>query len=304
MRFALTGILFLTIQLFAQQTYLGWQAGLSFQFGTHMNRIGVTGKVNYSYDFISTNASAAILFNFQSFALKEKTPELQLGAGIQLGFARERTNQNYFIGLTEQHTDHSCSVGYAYLYYLDKQSTSQATGILSLNVFDFQIATENDLFGAGKGWRDRYRTGTLSLNYRYDSLKFGLSTVFWTGDYVGCTVVKDDPKYKTRWGYRLNDKATYGHTSVGAVYFQASALFPFQQTPEFRIGIDDERVRNFMQNKLIHNAPFAPDFAMKREVYHIPMFDENGNQYLYQNNQEIRPSKLYLQFGLNSFPFY
>ena len=258
----------------------------------------------YGYDFAQVNASFNLLYNFQSFALKAKSPEIQTGLGIQLGFANEVQDRNAFVGLSEQNTDHSCAIGYTYMYYWDKNETSQGTGMFSLDLWDFKLVTENDLFAGGKGWRDRFRTGTFYIEYQYDSLKFGLGTLFWTGDYVGCDVITDDPDYKARWGYRLNNKAKYGNTTVGLLYGSVKYLAPFQQTPQVRFGIDNERVRNTMQNKLIHNAPFAPDFLMKREVYHIPMLMENGEQFLYNEGQKIKPTKLYFELGLNEMPFY
>ncbi|MCH2235774.1 MAG: polymorphic toxin type 23 domain-containing protein [Crocinitomicaceae bacterium] len=287
-----------------QVSNFGWQAGLNFSFGTHTNRVGIMGAGFYGYDFAQVNASLNLLYNFQSFALKKKTPEIQTGIGVQFGFANELSDRNGFIGLMEQNTDHSCAIGYSYLYYWDKNETSQATGMFTVDLWDFKFVTENDLFAGGKGWRDRYRTGTFYVEYQYDSLKFGLVTLFWTGDYVGCDVVNDDPDYESRWGYRLNEKAKYGNTTVGLLYGSIRYLGPLQQIPQIRLGIDSEHIRNAMQNKLIHNAPFAPDFMMKREVYQIPMLMENGEQYLYKEGQKVKPARLYFELGLNEMPFY
>lgn len=285
------------------QLNLGWKIGLNFSFGTHTNRIGINGGAYVNYPWIQVNAETNILYNFQSLGTRSKSPEIQVGIGSQLGFGVRYDNENAFIGLTENNMSSSYSVGYTYLHYWDKNQTSQGGGILSMNIFNFKVASENDLFGAGQGWRDRFRTGAVLLEYRYENTKFGINTVLWTGDYSSCKDVKDS-EYPARFGYRNAAKSIHGNYSIGILGVQVKQILPFNQIAQVNIGWDSEKIRNSFQNQLIHDEYFIPESWIKRKPYHIPMLQPDGSQYLYRDGQQIRPGKFYFQLSGNTFPFY
>ena len=292
----------------AVDTFFGFSGGLSFSFGTHVNRIGFHVSGYYNYAFAQANASINGYYNLQSLALKKKGFELQMGAGLELGFGRKDSARSEFIGLTENNLLQDYSVGYTYLIFLDQQETKQTGGILSISALDFKFATENDLFGFGQGWRDRYRTGAFLLEYRYQNFKFGLNSTLWTDDYSLCKKILDT-EYPARFGYKDNRGVHFGGKSVGQFsaqiqYLVPNKYFPFNQKAQLNVGWDSERVRNLMQNKLIHDHKFIPKRLITRNPCHIPMEAEGGGQYLYLEGQEIEKTKFYFNLGLNESIFY
>jgi len=300
-------LLFLLLSCFSivksADSFFGFSAGISFAFGNKVNRLGISASAYYSYEFVQVNSSLNAYYNFHSLGLKKKTPELQLAIGAEFGFGKKDSLRNNFVGLTENNMLFRNSVGYSYLRYWDKNQTTQSSGILDVNFQAFKIATENDLFGAGKGWRDRFRTGAFLMEYQYLNTKFALNSTMWTGDFTGCDNVYDSD-YPARFGYRLSSKAQYGDYSLGLLSLQVKQLLPYTQVAQLNIGIDSEHVRNFIQNKLAHDQPFFPKKWIKQIPVHIPMIGADGGQYLYQENQKVRPTSFYFNLGMNSGIFY
>ncbi|MGV6860796.1 MAG: polymorphic toxin type 23 domain-containing protein [Putridiphycobacter sp.] len=301
-------IIFLSIAfLCPAQINFGWTAGLSFSFGNKVNRMGLRSNIYLGYEFVQVNGQVNLLYNFQTLALKNSTPEIQFGAGSQFCFGETDTIRNAFLGLTENNLPYFYSFGYTYLHYWDKQETSQGGGILNLNIREFSFATQNDLFGWGQGWRDRFRTGAFMFQYRYNYTKIGLKAEFWTGDYTGCTKVLDDRNYPARYGYKLNDKGQYTKFTAGLISLQVDQIIPdvnIQQVARVNIGVDSEKFRHAIQNKLMHDMPFFPDAFIKNKQLHYPMVDKSGNQYLFKDKQTIKPTTFYFNVGLNEFVFY
>lgn len=288
--------------------FYGFTAGLSFSFGTQINRIGFQVAGYYNYGFAQANASINGYYNFQSIALKKKGLELQLGAGIELGFGRKDSARNPFVGIAENNLLQDYSVGYSYLMYFDQQKTTQTSGILSASFLDFRFATENDLFGFGQGWRDRYRTGGFLLEYRYQNFKFGINSTLWTDDYSICKKILDTD-YPARFGYKDDRNVNFGGISSGFLSAQIKYLpdpryNPTNQIIQANIGLDSERVRNVLQNRFIHDHFFIPKNWINRNPCHIPMEAKGGGQYLYQANQSVEKAKFYLNLGANQGIFY
>ena len=291
----------------AQTTTFGFTAGLSFSFGNKVNRIGLRSSVFYGYEFVQVNAQINALYNFQTLALKNKTPELQVGVGAQFGLVKSDTNTNRFIGLIDKNIAYDYSLGYTYLHYWDKQNTSQGSGMWNFNIKNFTLATQNDLFGWGQGWRDRFRTGAFIIQYRYLDTKFAIKSEFWTGDYTGCTKVTDDTNYPARFGYYLNDKGIYTDKSAGLLSLQVEQILPgipYHQVARANLGVDSEWVRYAIQNKALHDMPFYTDKMVKRHLLHYPMLDKNGKQYLFKKGQYIKPTTVYFNIGTNEIEFY
>jgi hypothetical protein len=291
----------------SQSTFYGWTCGVSFSFGNKIKRVGLGTKAFYGYEFIQLNAQLNVLYNFQTLALNKKSPEIQTGIGVQFGIDQSDTIINRFMSLIDKNMPYNYSLGYTYLHYWDKQNTSQGSGILNVNIKNLTLATQNDLFGWGQGWRDRYRTGAFIIQYRYLDVKLALNTSFWTGDYTGCTKVTDDKNYPARFGYYLNDKGIYTDKSAGLFSFQVDYIIPqipYQQITRLNIGVDSEKIRHLIQNKLMHDMPFYTDKMAKRHLLHYPMLDENGNQYLFKTKQTYKKSSFYYNLGLNELLFY
>ena len=287
-------------------TFYGYSAGICFDFGTKVNRIGISINGFYGYRFVQSNASFKVYYNFQSLGLKKKTPEIQLGGGLNFGYGAKDSIAVRFTGLTENNTGFRYAAGYTYIRYWDKNQTSQSTGLFNFQIQNFRLITENDLFAGGKGWRDRFRTGALKVDYTYGEYRFGISTVMWTGDFIGCEVVKDS-LYPSRFGYRKKDKSTYGDFSLGLFSLQADYIIPgipLNQVARMNIGIDSEKVRHGLQNKLIHDQIYFPAKWVKTENPHIPMEASDGNQFLFMPGQRVKPVSLYFNASLNNTLFY
>jgi hypothetical protein len=289
--------------IYGQIQNFGVSAGLSFSFGNKVNRIGLRGAVFYNYGFAQINSTINAYYNFQSLALKKKTPELQIGIGAQFGFGRQDSTTNKFVSLIDNNTRYDYSAGYSFLYFFDKQNTSQGGGILNFNAKNFTFATGNDLFGFGKGWRDRFRTGAVILQYRYMDTKFALNSTMWTGDYIGCKRVKNSD-YPARFGYKENDKAIYGNTMASFLSLQVEQILPYSQVARVNLGVDSDWVRHILQNKFMHDQYFTPKRIIKRPLMHYPMLQKDGTQYLFKEGQKVKPTTLYFNLGLNSGVFY
>ena len=300
---SILAIFLITNLNFAQVQNFGLSGGLSFSLGNKVNRIGLRGSVFYTYGFVQLNATVNTYYNFQTLALKKKTPELQLGIGAQFGFGKQDSITNRFVSLTDNNTGYFYSAGYSFMYFFDKQNTSQGGGILNVNIENFTFATSNDLFGFGKGWRDRFRTAAVLFQYRYLDTKFALNSTMWTGDYIGCVKVKDSD-YPARFGYKENDKAIYGVNMASLLSLQVEQLLPYSQVARVNVGLDSEWVRHFLQNKLIHDQYFVPRQFIKRPQMHFPMIDKDGNQYLFKEGQKVRPATFYFNLGMNNGLFY
>jgi hypothetical protein len=290
----------------SQDSFFGFSAGISFDFGTKVNRIGLSAGAYYGYDFVQVNTSLKAYYNFQSLGLKQKTPELQLGGGINFGYGKRDSIATRFTGLGENNSRYRNAFGYSYTRYWDKNQTSQSTGLFNVQVQQFRFLTENDLFGAGKGWRDRFRTGAFLIDYTAGDFRFALASTFWTGDFVGCDIVKDS-LYPARYGYRKTERSQYGNFSLGLLSAQVNWLVPdvpLNQNVRLNAGVDSEKVRNAIQNKLIHNQRFVPTKWITHETPHLPMISDQGDAYECRPGQNIRPVSFYFNLGLNSPVFY
>ncbi|MCO6501218.1 MAG: hypothetical protein J5I47_12695 [Vicingus serpentipes] len=286
-----------------QKSYWGGSVGVSIALGTHVNRVGISLSAYYNYKFTQVNATARGFYNFSTLALNQSTPELQLALGTQFGYNKTDTISNDFIGIIENNMPYKNSVGYAYTHYIDGQKTSQGTGIIAFNIDRVTIASENDLFAGGDGYRDRYRTGALYVGYQHLDTKVGINMTLWTGDYTGSKKVTESD-YPARFGYLSDDVNSYGKFSAGLLSLQIKQLLPYQQIAQANIGVDSEHVRHTIQNKLMHDLPFLPRKWMHTEQLHVPMLTKEGEQYLYLPEQKVKPISYYLRLGMNSGLFY
>jgi Bacterial toxin 23 len=311
-RYLLILILLVQLKSNAQEptvnSFYGISAGLSFSFGTHVNRLGFNISGYGTYYFAQVNAGVGGYYNFQSFGLKEKGLELQLSSGFQLGFGRKVDDRSPFIGTAENNLLQDYSLGYDYIIYLDKFKTSQTSGMLSFNILDAKFVTENDLFGFGDGWRDRFRTGAFLLEYRYQFFKFGLSSTLWTDDYTICRKVTDTD-YPARFGYKNDKNCKYGGLNRSTLGLRVNYLIPpnfvpLNQNLQLDIGIDAEQIRNVVQNKMIHDHYPIPTKWIKRSPCHYPMQAEGGGQYLYQEGQKVEKPSFFFNVGANIGLFY
>lgn len=280
------------------------KVGVSIDFGNEVKRVGLSFDINGNCNFIQGNSFIGFYYNFLSWGVQSKTPEIKLGVAAHFGIGKQDNETNPFISLSDRNIQHNFSIGYAYQYYFDWQGTSQSTGLLAFSHKNFSILTENDLLGAGKGWRDRFRTGGIKLNYRYQEYRFGVNLQLYTGDYASCTKVTDNKNYPARYGYRMQDKAVYGDKSLGLISIESEYVGPYYQTAKLNLGLNSEKVRHHTQNKGLHDMPFYTDKMVKRKLMHIPMLQKDGTIYTFEKNQTLKAPKFFYNIGLNSTAFY
>lgn len=289
----------------AQDLKWGYTVGLAFSFGTEVNRLGLHSAAFVNYGFAQVNFSTNGYYNFKSLGLKRKSFELQMGSGLQFGFGRKDTINNNFIGLTENNTFHDFAGGIAFVQYWDRLGTTQSTGLISLNAVNWNFITENDLFGNLINQTDRFRTGAFLIEYQYENTKLGINALLWTHDYSHCAVIDNDETKKwARFGYYQDEGIKNRTRSLGILSVQVKQWLPYNQQGELSMGINSEKIRNGVQNEFIHDQPFFPSSWVKRKPSHIPMMTNDGNQYLHQEGQTIRPANFYFNFGMNTLSFY
>jgi len=280
------------------------KVGLSVDFGNEVKRIGLRFDIGGQYEFVQTNIKAGFYYNFMSWGIQSKTPEIVLGAGAHFGAGRKQAKFNSFISLHDHNLSHNFTVGYVYQYYFDWQGTKQSTGIMMVTYKEISVMTENDLLGAGKGWRDRFRTGGVKVSYRYDSLRFGVNLQLYTGDYASCTKITDDKNYPARFGYRSQDKAIFGEKSLGILSFQGEYVSFYSQSARIDLGVNSEKIRHAVQNKGLHDMPFYTDKMVKRQLMHVPMLQKDGTIFTFKEGQNIKPARFYYNLSLNPSAFY
>ena len=286
----------------AQPLY--FKIGIGLDFGSHVKRIGLRSELSYQLYFIETNADLGAYYNFSSFGIQRKTPELQMGLGACFGFGKKDEILKAFIFDSKlNNTTYPYALSYHYQIYLDKQQTSQTTGTIGFHAKGFSFLTENDLLGAGKGWRDRYRTGAFSFSYQRNEYYIALKNIMYTGDYASASKVLNED-YPARFGYRSSNKAIYSDKSVGVLSITFSYMLPYQQIISLSLGIDAEQIRHQLQNEWMHDMVFYTDKMVKRQLMHIPMLQADGSQYLFNENDTIRPARFYYNLSLNPMLFY
>jgi hypothetical protein len=270
-------------------------AGISFAFGSTVNRIGLSAATYYVDNMGQLNASFHLFWNLRTYGPKEKSCELQAKLGALLGFGSSTTTSNLFLSPLSNQTKYNNSLGYAYSIYKDNHLSSQVTGMIGVQVGAVQLLHENDIL-AGKG-RDRFRTGAISATYRKKELRYGLSYIGWTGDSKSKGVKKvADTDYPAKWGYKNLSEGTHGKFSHGILALQTDALFDYGQVARLQLGVDAEQLRHALQNKFMHETITGGS--------HYPMLKENGEPYLFQEGEKVRPVRLYYQALGNPTPFY
>jgi len=297
---------------------LGGQIGILLSFGTHCNKVGFIGRFYWQYDFAQLNLQSALWYNFKSLGSEQKGWEANLQAGFtgSWGSKIDSLSKIYpFVNPVSNQTLRPYSLSYAYIFYFDKMHSSQRSGVFGLQIKNFRFYFENDFLAFQS--KDKYRTGAMAFFYRYRDWQFALKHVAYTGDpyHQYCPWIEDE-NFPSRSGYIDMTSAPLGNRSVGILALQAerrigSANFlgrgqnwPFDQYLGAEIGIDAEQIRNFFQNKLIHDSKLLPLNWNDVKNPHIPMLCEDGCPYTFHPGQKIRKPRLYFQSWLNNSILY
>lgn len=281
----------------------GINAGLAFNIGTTLNRIGLYVGGFYYYDFVQINSSIKFYYNFKTFGPSIKGFEFQPSIGFVTSFGEKRVEVDEFYNVLSNQTGRRFSFGYSYNFYIDHMKTSQRTGTILLGIDKFELITENDILATKRS--DRFRTGAVKLSFVHERMRFGVNIITWTGNPQSPKTKKiTDSDFPSRFGYLDFSESPYGKHSHGILAVNVGYALGFGQEIQLSSGIDSERVRNFLQNRLIHDMYFWPKKWNKARNPHLPMLDSEGLPYLYSEGQKLKPSTFYLDVSLNSGFFY
>lgn len=279
----------------------GFNMGVNFAFGTHFQRVGFNLNGFFIANHIQFNSEARLYFSFKNLGPPVIYPECVFSQGIVIGYGKKINYFNPFINSLSNQTYYNSSFAYAYNWYLNKVKTKQVTGTIGIQAGEITLITENDIFA--KQILDRFRTGAFLIQYQYkDFVQVGINCSMWTGQMGKSTLLnKEEIFWKC---YMDTTNSIYPQFSHGLLSAQTKINVGFGQTIQFNAGIDAEEVRNAIQNDLIHDLKFIPKKWNKAKNCHIPMLDVNGEQYLYNQNQQIKKPKPYFNVFTNPQLFY
>ncbi len=179
-----------------------------------------------------------------------------------------------------------------YNFFIDTRKTSQTTGMLAIRLNRWAFVFDNDVL-AFTG-EDRFRTGAFAFVYYLPRKEISLKYISFTGDQRYGKLHPPSSEYPRE--YKDLSEAPYGKYSAGILC--AEVNYFAKQIPYVRFGIDDERIRHFFQNKLIHDAP-----VIRNNNVHYPPLDIYGKPKI-SFAQSLRPSRFYFETGTMSYFLY
>ena len=266
---------------------------ISLKFGTHNISAGIEAAVSLSYKRALVHLSNRLHYNFKALGTQKKGFELRTEAGVNYLYkSRKKEKYKYFLN----NTNYNNQIGYSRIWYFDQFGTSQKSGTIRWVNQTFQYEFEND-FLAFKGG-DKFRTGALYFSITGPKNSFFIKNINYTGDpYGGNIPVIENEHFK--YGYKDMRKATFGNKSIGTLSlgWQNHQFNNYHFGVE--VGIDADQIRNFLQNKLIHDNPLVNRPQKGITNPHIPMLCTDGTPYFYADGQQIRKPKFYINAFLN-----
>lgn len=273
--------------------------GAMIAVGNRFQRIGLNINSYYFYDFVQVNAGIRIYRNLKSLGPQKEYNESVVSCGVLLAYGGKQKYFNPFVNEYSNQTKRKFSLAYSYNAYFNKVKTKQQTGIVALQFDRVSFITENDILA--KPFFDRFRTGAFLIQYQYQNVfQAALNCTLWTGQ-MGRQVMDNGNFTK---GYMDTIGGVYTNISHGLLSAQVKCNLGYSQNAQASIGVDAERVRNIVQNKLIHDMIFIPRKWFKQVNSHIPMLDTAGNQYLYERGQKVKKTDFYWNTFSNPAAFY
>jgi hypothetical protein len=278
----------------------GINGGVIIAIGNKIDRIGISINAYYLKNNFQVNPEFRVYYNFKNLGPKKKYIEAQAALGIVYGYGDKiYTDTNYFYSSVSNHSFNKNSLGYSFNYYFNPIGTSQQTGILSFQFNRFSFLAENDIFARPK--LDRFRTGAFLFQYRKDKTQIGVNSTLFTGQ-MGKKV--HDEKYPYSNLYKSSSEGKYTSSSHGLLSAQFQYILPNHHKIQANLGVDAELVRHAIQNRLIHDQIFLPKKWQSKTGAHIPIIDQNGEQFLFKKDQKIKKPSLYFNLFSNPSIFY
>jgi hypothetical protein len=293
-------ISFFSFSQFFRNKHFGFNVGATIAVGNRFHRMGLVFQGYYLYNFVQVNAEARIYHNLKNLGPKFEYNEAVMSLGTVIAYGNKQKYYNPFLSSVSNQTKHRYSVGYSYNAYFNKIKTKQTTGTFALQFGDISLIGENDLFARPK-W-DKFRTGAFLVQYQYRNIfQAAVNCTMWTGKMGNeCRNNKEFPHI----GYIDTTGGLYTNYSHGLLSAQFKLNAGYGQNAQLNLGVDAEQVRNAVQNRLIHDLIFIPRKWFTPINCHIPMLDENGNQYLYRKDQKIKRPAFYWNAFSNASLFY
>ncbi|MDI1356211.1 MAG: polymorphic toxin type 23 domain-containing protein [bacterium] len=299
--FILLPALYRAQELPIKNANVGFNIGLNLAFGTHFQRAGLNFNFYYVNSFFQTNSEVRVYYSFKNLGPKFRCPELVLSQGIVFGYGTRDTLFNPFINSISNQTGCRNSFSYSYNAYFNTIGTSQQTGLVAFQFNTISVISENDLLA--RPGLDRYRTGAVLLQYQYaDQFQAALNCSMWTGK-MGHKIPTSDPHFLSEC-YMDTTGGKYCKFSHGLLSAQFKYNLGYSQNVQATVGVDAEQVRNALQNHFLHDAPLLPEKLHRGKNCHIPMVDQEGQQFLYKEGQEPRKAKFLLNVYTNASVFY
>lgn len=286
MRLLITGFLGCLLPFFLT-AQISLRGGISLALGRPVLRAGLFVQASYQQEWFLTGAGAAVFRNGRSFGPKGAFWEAQLSATAGVGFGPPRLEGRTY------------DLSYTWLVYADTRQTSQFTGRIGVGAGPFNLWVEND----GFSWlrpADQFRTGSFSLSYSKGIHNFELVSALWTGQTrcASSRTYRNSP-FPGRWGFRDIRDCLYGGHSNGLLFFRYTRQLDYGQTIGASVGIDSERWRHLLQNRMVHDFPPLRWQWLKPRNPHYPMLTPEGDLYLGLPGQRWRPARLVYGIGLN-----
>jgi len=277
----------------------GFNVGAVTALGNRFQRVGLTVQSYYCYNYLQGNVEVRAYHNFRNLGPRKRYNELVASAGLVLGYGATQGLHNPFLSVVSNQTGHVNSIGYAQNFYFNKIKTVQWTGTIAVQLNNISIISENDIFA--RSTLDRFRTGGLLVQYQYKDLyQIAANCTMWTGQ-MGNNKITDDGDFPFV-GYMDTTNGVYTNYSHGLLSGQFKMALNNGQNLQANAGIDAEQVRNFVQNRLIHDM--IPGRRKVPQNCHIPMLDTAGHQYLYKPGQTIKPARPYWNIFSSPAIFY
>jgi hypothetical protein len=271
----------------------GVSLGYVLNLGTHVDRMGLFINAYYHDHFYQVNAGTLLTLNLKGYGGRKRFWETRNHLGIVLLAGKRQMDPDFQLDGLLHNSRYNYGLGYNYIWYFDNAGTTQRSGGWSAHVKRFSVLFENDVFGGQA--KDRFRTGHLAFNYRYDRFKFSGGLYIWTGE-TARSVWQKVPLDKCPSGFRILEDLPYGRSSHGILYGGVTYDLGMGQNLQARLGVDSEHIRHGFQNRLIHDLLFLPP-NIERNTPHYPRLDENGCAVFEKDS--VRRDRLYFQFGSN-----
>lgn len=263
--------------------------GLKFHYalGSHEHHYGLGLHAWVQFDRIQINVGSVLSYELTGLGGRKTYFQNRSYLGVQALGGTKTTLTEFDWGTLNNYTNFKNAVGFAYLWYLDGRGTSQLSGAFQAEFNGHSAYIENDFF-AGQG-KDRFRTGHMVYRYRREFWGLRLGLRLWTGETSGLPVQNTAMRNKKVYFKNLSGNP-YGKTSHGILYFGTDYALGFKQVLSMQMGVDDERIRDFFQNKVAHSDFFH---RQNERAVVYPKLNAEGLPILFGG--EIRPPRLYFE---------